>query len=63
MTYLIRMITPPGGIVLDPFMGSGTTGVSAVQEGFRFIGIEQSPEYMAIAEARIGEGETLLGAA
>jgi site-specific DNA-methyltransferase (adenine-specific) len=47
------MATPPGGIVLDPFMGSGTTGVAAVQEGFRFIGIELNPEYVAIAERRI----------
>ena len=53
MAYLCRLVTPPGGIVLDPFMGSGSTGKAALREGFRFIGIEKSPEYMAIAEARV----------
>jgi site-specific DNA-methyltransferase (adenine-specific) len=53
MRWLVRMVTPPGGTVLDPFMGSGTTGVAAVQEGFRFVGIELEPEYVAIAERRI----------
>lgn len=53
MSYLINMITPPKGIVLDPFMGSGSTGVAAVKEGFNFIGIELDPEYFKIAEARI----------
>lgn len=53
MRYLCRLITPPGGVVLDPFMGSGTTGIAAVQEGFQFIGIEREQEYAAIAEARI----------
>jgi site-specific DNA-methyltransferase (adenine-specific) len=53
MGYLCRLVTPPGGIVLDPFMGSGSTGKAAVREGFRFIGCEMSPEYMAIADARI----------
>jgi len=53
MAYLVRLITPPGGIVLDPFMGSGSTGKAAMREGFRFIGCELSPEYLAIAEARI----------
>jgi site-specific DNA-methyltransferase (adenine-specific) len=53
MRYLARLITPPSGIVLDPFAGSGTTGVAAVQEGFGFVGIEQNPEYHKIAEARI----------
>ena len=53
MTWLIKLITPPGGTVLDPFMGSGTTGVAAVQEGREFIGIELEPEYLEIAEARI----------
>ncbi|MDB5814461.1 MAG: hypothetical protein JWN23_1578, partial [Rhodocyclales bacterium] len=42
-----------GGIVLDPFMGSGTTGKAAILEGFRFIGCELDPDYMAIAEARL----------
>ncbi len=51
--YLCRLITPPNGVILDCFMGSGSTGKAAMQEGFRFIGIEQNPEYVAIAEARI----------
>ena len=53
MRYLCRLVTPPGGLVLDPFTGSGSTGRGAVLEGFRFIGIELSPEYAAIARARI----------
>jgi hypothetical protein len=54
MRYLCRLITPPGGTVLDPFMGSGSTGRGALAEGFRFIGIEIDPVYSRIAEARIG---------
>jgi SAM-dependent methyltransferase len=53
MRYLCRLITPPGGTVLDPFNGSGSTGKAAALEGFNYIGIELSPEYVAIAEARI----------
>jgi site-specific DNA-methyltransferase (adenine-specific) len=53
MRYLCRLITPPNGIVLDPFMGSGSTGKAAMLEGFRFIGFELSPEYAKIARARI----------
>lgn len=53
MEYLIRLITPPGGIVLDPFMGSGSTGVAAKRLGFSFIGIEMNEEYCEIAEKRI----------
>lgn len=53
MRYLCRLVTPPGGIVLDPFMGSGSTGKAAMREGFRFIGCEMSPEYLEIARARI----------
>ena len=53
MRYLCRFVTPPGGIVLDPFMGSGSTGKAAVLEGFNFIGIEREPEYMEIARRRI----------
>ena len=52
MAYLCRLVTPPGGIVLDPFMGSGTTGKAALSEGFSFIGIERDPEYYAICESR-----------
>ena len=53
MNYLCRLVTPPGGIVLDPFMGSGSTGKACAYEGFDFIGIDQSAEYVAIAQARI----------
>jgi DNA modification methylase len=53
MSYLCRLVTPPGGTVLDPFAGSGTTGVAAKREGFKFIGIELDPEYHAIAERRL----------
>ncbi|HDS1582002.1 TPA: site-specific DNA-methyltransferase [Stenotrophomonas maltophilia] len=53
MRYLCRLVTPAGGLVLDPFMGSGSTGKAAVLEGFQFVGIEQDPVYAAIAEARI----------
>ncbi|WP_420066546.1 DNA methyltransferase [Pseudomonas chlororaphis] len=53
MAYLCRLVTPPGGVVLDPFMGSGSTGKAAMREGFQFIGCELDPEYMAIAKARI----------
>jgi len=53
MRYLCRLVTPPGGIVLDPFMGSGSTGKAAVLEGFDFIGIEREPEYLEIARQRI----------
>jgi site-specific DNA-methyltransferase (adenine-specific) len=53
MAYLCRLITPPGGVILDPFMGSGSTGKAALREGFRFIGVDMTPEYVEIAEARI----------
>ena len=53
MRYLCRLITPPGGVVLDPFCGSGTTGIGAVLEGFNFLGIEREAEYITIANARI----------
>lgn len=53
MRYLCRLVTPPGGLVLDPFMGSGTTGIAARLEGFRFAGIEREPEYLRIAAARL----------
>lgn len=52
MRWLCRLVTPPAGHVLDPFCGSGSTGRGAIAEGFRFTGIELSPEYAAIAEAR-----------
>jgi site-specific DNA-methyltransferase (adenine-specific) len=53
MRYLCKLITPPNGIILDPFGGSGSTGKAAVMEGFRYILIEQSPEYVEIAKRRI----------
>jgi site-specific DNA-methyltransferase (adenine-specific) len=53
MCYLVRLITPPNGTVLDPFAGSGSTGKAAMLEGFNFIGIEREPEYIEIARQRI----------
>ena len=53
MKYLVRLVTPKGGVVLDPFMGSGSTGMGAREEDFRFIGIEKEREYYEIAKARI----------
>ena len=53
MRYLCRLVTPPGGVVLDPFTGSGSTGKAAVLEGFDFVGIEREAEYVEIARARI----------
>ena len=57
MAYLLRLVTPPGGKTLDPFMGSGSTGKAAVLEGFDFVGIEQDATYMAIAKARIAHAQ------
>lgn len=53
MAYLLRLVTPPGGTALDPFMGSGSTGKAAMLEGFNFIGIDNDKSYLLIAEARI----------
>lgn len=53
MAWLCRLITPPGGQVLEPFMGSGSTGIAAVRHGFRFVGIERDPQYFEIARRRI----------
>jgi len=53
MSYLCRLIAPPGGTVLDPWMGSGSTGRAAIEEGFNFIGIDLNPDYVTIASARI----------
>lgn len=53
MAYLIKMVTQPGGLVLDPFMGSGTTGKAAIRNGYRFIGIEREEAYFEIAKQRI----------
>jgi len=53
MRYLVRLVTRPGGIVLDPFMGSGSTGIAALREGFNFIGIERDPAHFQTACERI----------
>lgn len=53
MRWLVKLVTPPGGVVLDPFMGSGTTGAAAQMEGMQFVGIDQDAEYCEIAERRI----------
>ena len=60
MRYLCRLITPPNGIILDPFTGSGSTGKAAILEHFQFIGIEQQPDYITIAQARIQHTESTL---
>ncbi len=60
MRYLCRLVTPPSGIVLDPFMGSGSTGKAAMLEGFAFVGIEREAEYIEIAKARIQSAVGLL---
>jgi hypothetical protein len=57
MRYLCRLVTPPGGIVLDPFMGSGSTGKAAMLEGFGFIGIEREAPSYAIAQHRISRAQ------
>ena len=57
MRYLIKLVTPPNGVVLDPFTGSGSTGKAAILEGFDFIGIELTPEYIPIIEARLAHAE------
>lgn len=54
MRYLCRLVTPPGGLIVDPFAGSGSTGKAAALEGFRFLGFELDPTYVAIANARMG---------
>lgn len=59
MRYLCRLVTAPGGLILDPFMGSGSTGKAAVSDGFRFVGIERDPAYFEIACARIAAAQGL----
>lgn len=59
MRYLCRLVTPPGGLVLDPFMGSGSTGKAAMLDGFRFIGVEREAESVAIAAARVAHAASL----
>ena len=60
MKYLCRLVTPKVGTVLDPFMGSGSTGMAAKDEGFEFIGIEREKEYFEIAEKRINSASPLM---
>ena len=60
MRYLVRLVTPPGGVVLDPFAGSGTTILAAQAEGLRAIGIELEEKYAGIAEKRIAQEVLLL---
>lgn len=62
MRYLCRLVTPPGGLILDPFAGSGTTLVAARREGFRSIGIERDKHYCEIGKARMSQGMLLFGA-
>jgi site-specific DNA-methyltransferase (adenine-specific) len=57
MRWLVRMVTPPGGVVLDPFCGSGTTLVAAIEEGFDCIGVEREAQYVAIIEARVAAAQ------
>lgn len=56
MRYLVKLVTPPGGVVLDPFTGSGSTGKAAILEGFDFIGIELTEDYIPIIEGRLKHG-------
>jgi DNA modification methylase len=60
MEYLIKLVTPPGGVVLDPFTGSGSTGKAAILQGFDFIGIEMTKEYLPIIEGRLKHAEQLV---
>lgn len=61
MRHLVRLVTPAGGVVLDPFLGSGTTAIAAEMEGFAWVGIEREAEYVAIAEARLNGVQKGLG--
>lgn len=61
MRYLIRLVTPKGGTVLDPFLGSGTTAVAAIEEGVAWIGCEREPEYLEIIEARVAAAQPGMG--
>lgn len=62
MRYLCRLVTPIGGVVLDPFMGSGSTGKAARREGFSFVGIERESDYFRIASARVSDARAMLAA-
>jgi len=62
MRYLVKLVTPPNGTVLDPFTGSGSTGKAAILEGFRFVGIELTEDYISIIEGRLKHAEAMLSA-
>lgn len=57
IAYLVRLVTPPGGVVLDPFLGSGTTAVAAIDEGFSWIGCELTLDYLPIISGRVRHAE------
>jgi site-specific DNA-methyltransferase (adenine-specific) len=61
MKYLIRLVVPKGGVVLDPFLGSGTTAVAAIEEGVEWIGCEREPEYVEIIKARVAAAQPGMG--
>ena len=60
MEYLIKLVTPPNGTVLDPFTGSGSTGKAAILQGFDFIGIEMTEEYLPIIEGRLKHAQAIV---
>jgi len=60
MAYLVKLVTPPGGVVLDPFLGSGTTAIAAIGNGMDYVGIERESEYVEIARQRIGLGARVI---
>jgi site-specific DNA-methyltransferase (adenine-specific) len=62
MRYLVKLVTPPNGTVLDPFTGSGSTGKAAILEGFRFVGIELTEDYIPIIKGRLKHAEAMLSA-
>jgi site-specific DNA-methyltransferase (adenine-specific) len=59
MRQLVRLVTPPGGLVLDPFTGSGSTGKAAILEGMQFVGVELTEEYLPIIEGRLSHAVQL----
>ena len=61
MEYLVKLVTPPNGTVLDPFTGSGSTGKAAILNGFDFIGIEMTEDYLPIIKARLKHAEATYG--
>jgi site-specific DNA-methyltransferase (adenine-specific) len=61
MKYLIGLVVPKGGVVLDPFLGSGTTAVAAIEEGVEWIGCEREPEYVEIIKARVAAAQPGMG--